>query len=254
MSRSTADGGGRAELAAPQSGAAEGGAKPSAPSIAPGEPPVLVRRLRARSPRSRDRTVGVVDTRRTRRPAGPASRTGSRRSPTASTASSFAPRWALATKRPPAAASNCGYPRPRLQPALRDLSRLGDVRSRSQSGEDVTSQIVSAADRLQAARAQRRGLLRRLEAADSDTEVEALSAQLDANAREISGLRASLRAQRARANYATVSVTLEADDGGSGLGSELGRGRPRRARSTTPSAPCRARSSWRCARSAWRSR
>ena len=84
----------------------------------------------------------------------------------------------------------------------------------------MTSQIVSAADRLQAARAQRRGLLRRLEAADSDTEVEALRAQLDANAREISGLRASLRAQRARANYATVSVILEADDGAGGSESD----------------------------------
>lgn len=112
-------------------------------------------------------------------------------------------------------------PEPRLQPALRDLSKLGEVRSRSQSGDDVTSQVVSAADRLQAARAQRRGLLRRLESADTDAEVEALRAQLDANAREISGLRSALRDLRLRTDYATVSVELQAagDDSGFGGGS-----------------------------------
>ena len=109
-------------------------------------------------------------------------------------------------------------PEARLQPALRDLAELGEVRSRSQTGEDVTSEVVSAADRLQAARAQRRGLLRRLESADTDTEVDALRAQLDANAREISGLRSTLRGLRLRTNYASVSVQLEADSDDSGLG------------------------------------
>ena len=109
-------------------------------------------------------------------------------------------------------------PEARLQPALRDLAGLGEVRSRSQTGEDVTSEVVSAADRLQAARAQRRGLLRRLESADTDTEVDALRAQLDANAREISGLRSTLRGLRLRTNYASVSVQLEADSDDSGLG------------------------------------
>lgn len=101
-------------------------------------------------------------------------------------------------------------PEARLQPALRDLAKLGEVRSRTQSGEDVTSQVVSASDRLEAARAQRRGLLRRLESADTDTAVEALRAQLDVNAREISGLRASLRGLRLRTAYAAVSVELQA--------------------------------------------
>ena len=110
-------------------------------------------------------------------------------------------------------------PEARLQAALRDLSRLGEVRARSQSGEDVTSQVVSAADRLQAARADRRGLLRRLESADTDTQADALRRQLDLNAREISGLRLSLRDLRLRTDYATVSLELEEDqDAGSDLG------------------------------------
>jgi len=112
-------------------------------------------------------------------------------------------------------------PERRLQAGLRDLSRLGTVRSRSQSGEDVTSRVVSAADRLQSARAERASLLQRLESADTDTEAEALRRQLDVNAREISGLRASLRDLRLRTNYATVSVNLDADDdSGSGSSSD----------------------------------
>ena len=57
-----------------------------------------------------------------------------------------------------------------LRDALRDLGRLGTVRSQSQSGQDVTAGYVSAADRLQSARAERRSLLRRLERSGTDTQ------------------------------------------------------------------------------------
>ena len=104
-----------------------------------------------------------------------------------------------------------------LQPALRDLAKLGEVRSRSQSGQDVTREFVSAQDRLQAARAERRSLLRRLEAAKTDTEAEAIRRRLDLNAAEVRSLRGQVRELRTRTNYATVSVTLRQDgDGGSG--------------------------------------
>ena len=42
-----------------------------------------------------------------------------------------------------------------LQAALRDLSELGEVRARTQAGEDVTRGFVSAVERLTAARAER---------------------------------------------------------------------------------------------------
>lgn len=115
-------------------------------------------------------------------------------------------------------------PAERLQPALRDLSELGHVRSRSQSGDDVTRAFASAADTLEGARAERRGLLRRLENAETDAEAESIRRRLDLNASEISGLRAQLRDLRLRTNYATVSVSLEQaegddeDSGGSGDG------------------------------------
>ena len=113
-------------------------------------------------------------------------------------------------------------PAARLRPALRDLSALADVRTQSHSGRDVTREHVTAKDRLQAARAERRSLLRRLELATTDEEAEAIRRRLDLVAGEISGLRGQLRDLRLRTDYAVVTVTLlakESDEGGTGGGS-----------------------------------
>jgi Domain of unknown function (DUF4349) len=110
----------------------------------------------------------------------------------------------------------------RLRPALRDLSALATVRSQTQSGRDVTREHVTAKDRLQSARAERRSLLRRLEQADTDEQAEAIRRRLDLVAGEINGLRAQLRDLRLRTDYAVVTVTLLAskdgstDEGGAG--------------------------------------
>ena len=109
-------------------------------------------------------------------------------------------------------------PAERLQPALRDLAALAEVRSRTQAGQDITRAYVSTADSLQAARAERQSLLTRLENATTDEEVEALRRQLDLNAGEINRLSGQLRNLRLRTDYATVSVSLE-EDGDSGSGS-----------------------------------
>jgi hypothetical protein len=110
-------------------------------------------------------------------------------------------------------------PADRLQSALADLSKLADVRARSQSGEDVTPQFVSAQERLQGARAERRSLLRRLERAPNDAAAEAIRRRLDLNAGEIRGLRSSVRELRARTDYASVTVTLTAKGGNGGASS-----------------------------------
>ena len=109
-------------------------------------------------------------------------------------------------------------PSGRLQSALRALAGLGTVSSQSQSGQDVTRDFATAADRLEAARAERRSLLRRLENADSDSEAEALRARLDLVAGEINGLRAQLRDLRLRTDYAIVAVDLIGEEGDSGSG------------------------------------
>lgn len=106
-------------------------------------------------------------------------------------------------------------PAAELRDALGDLSKLATVRSSTQGGEDVTGRFVSAHDRLDAARAERVSLLRRLAGADTDAETESLRARLDLVARELNGLRRELRQLRLRTNYAAVEVELTppADDG-----------------------------------------
>ena len=109
-------------------------------------------------------------------------------------------------------------PAARLRPALRDLAALADVRTQSQSGRDVTREHVTARDRLQSARAERRSLLRRLELAATDEEAEAIRRRLDLVAGEINGLRAQLRGLRLRTDYAVVTVSLLPKDGDQGGG------------------------------------
>jgi hypothetical protein len=107
-------------------------------------------------------------------------------------------------------------PANRLRSAVRDLSALAEVRTQSQTGRDVTREHVTAKDRLRAARAERRSLLRRLEVATTDEEAEAIRRRLDLVAGEINGRRAQLRDLRLRTDYSVVTVTLAAKDGDSG--------------------------------------
>jgi Domain of unknown function (DUF4349) len=111
----------------------------------------------------------------------------------------------------------------RLRPALADLAGLATVSSQSQSEQDVTRRHVTTQDRLQAARAERRSLLRRLELAATDEEAEAIRRRLDIVAGEINGLRGLLRNLRLRTNYAVVTVELtgtgESSEGGGAGGS-----------------------------------
>jgi len=109
-------------------------------------------------------------------------------------------------------------PSTRLRPALRDLASLADVRTQTQTGRDVTREHVTAKDRLQAARAERRSLLRRLELAATDEEAEAIRRRLDLVAAEINGLRSQLRNLRLRTDYAVVTVSLFQKDGDQGGG------------------------------------
>jgi Domain of unknown function (DUF4349) len=114
-------------------------------------------------------------------------------------------------------------PADRLRPALRDLTQLAPVLRQTQEGRDVTRQHVTAKDRLQAARAERRSLLRRLENADTDEEAEAIRRRLDLVAGEINGLRAQLRDLRLRTDYAVVLVSLLVpEDGADGAAGGMG--------------------------------
>src|SRR3954471_11766491 len=102
-------------------------------------------------------------------------------------------------------------PADRLQPVLRDLSRLAHVRERTQATEDITSSVVSARDRLEEARAERASLLRRLARADSDAGTRRLRARLRAVSRQIAAAKRSVSRVENRARFADVSVDVVAD-------------------------------------------
>ena len=103
-----------------------------------------------------------------------------------------------------------------LRQAMADLSKLGHVRARQQAGRDVTPVFVSVSDRLDAARAERRSLLRRLAGADSDAEAERIRRRLDEVSLRLERLRREMEALRERTNYAAVTVELEATDADGG--------------------------------------
>lgn len=102
-------------------------------------------------------------------------------------------------------------PSRRLQQALAELSKLAHVAERNQATTDITAQHVSARERLQDARAERRSLLRRLAAATTDDEAASLRARLRTVSAQIARAKAALASVRNRAAFSTVAVTLTAD-------------------------------------------
>lgn len=102
-------------------------------------------------------------------------------------------------------------PSERLKAALADLSRIGDVRERREAAQDITREFVSARSRLADARADRRGLLRRLARAATDFERESLKAQLRDVGSRIAAARTDLARVGNRASYSNISVAVVGD-------------------------------------------
>jgi hypothetical protein len=99
-------------------------------------------------------------------------------------------------------------PTAELSQTLRDLSRLGEVRARSQSGHDVTGTYNRLGDRLAAAGLERRSLLRRLAHATSTAEADRIRSRLDELSLEIQTLSGNLGDIRRRTDFTPVSITL----------------------------------------------
>jgi hypothetical protein len=100
-------------------------------------------------------------------------------------------------------------PSARLDDTLARLSKLAHVGALSQSATDITAAVVSAADQLADARAERAALLRALGKATTDRQIASLKARLADNRSEIAQRKGALDAQRRRADLATVSVTVQ---------------------------------------------
>jgi hypothetical protein len=99
-------------------------------------------------------------------------------------------------------------PTDRLDRALAALAKLGHVTERSQSLDDITGSFTSAQERLTDARAERRGLLRALGRATTQSQIAGIKAQLRNVSSQISGLKGQLASLRRRADLATVSLTV----------------------------------------------
>jgi uncharacterized protein DUF4349 len=106
-------------------------------------------------------------------------------------------------------------PSNRLDTTIQRLSKLAKVRELSRNSEDITAQVVSARDRLNDARAERKSLLTQLANAVTVNETESIRARLRIVSREIAAARNSLRRVNNRADFADVAVTLVTARGGS---------------------------------------
>jgi hypothetical protein len=105
-------------------------------------------------------------------------------------------------------------PSDRLDTAIQRLSKLGRVRELSRRSVDITSNVVSARERLSDARAERKALLAQLADAVTVNETESIRARLKIVSHEISGARRALRRVNNRADFADVSVAVVASRGG----------------------------------------
>jgi hypothetical protein len=110
-------------------------------------------------------------------------------------------------------------PTRRLDDALARLSRLAHVRSRTQNSQDVTGAFVSAQERLDAALAERQGLLRQLARADTPNETASVRERLRLVQSEIASARAQVRGLRSRTDFSAIAVTIEPGSSGGVVGS-----------------------------------
>ena len=109
------------------------------------------------------------------------------------------------------AAFELRVPSERLKAALADLSRIADVRERREAAQDITREFVSARSRLADARADRKGLLRRLARAATEFERESLKAQLRDVGSRIATAKTDLARVNNRASYSNISVSVVGD-------------------------------------------
>jgi uncharacterized protein DUF4349 len=102
-------------------------------------------------------------------------------------------------------------PESRLQTALARLSRVAKVRERTQSAHDITGAVVSARERLNDARTERRSLLRQLAKATTPNQTASIRARLRLVSGQIAAGKRDLARVRTRATRSTIAVTLVAD-------------------------------------------
>src|SRR6476646_2830466 len=100
-------------------------------------------------------------------------------------------------------------PSAKLGDALAALSAIDEVRSRHEATDDITAPTVAAGELLQDSKARIDSLLAQLETAETESEREAVEAELALERRHRSHLRAQLQQLERRADYSRVLVRIE---------------------------------------------
>lgn len=120
-------------------------------------------------------------------------------------------------------------PSAKLGDALAALSAIDEVRTRHEATDDITAPTVATGELLQDSKARIDSLLAQLEAAETESEREAVEAELVQERRHRSRLRGQLQHLERRADYSRVLVRIEtgaaeeSSEGGAwGVGDALG--------------------------------
>jgi hypothetical protein len=116
-------------------------------------------------------------------------------------------------------------PSGKLGDALAALSAIDEVRTRHEATNDITAPTVTTAEMLQDSKARVDSLLAQLEEAETESEREAVEAELAQERRHRARLRAQLQHLERRADFSRVLVRIEtgdseqsADEGAWGIG------------------------------------
>lgn len=112
-------------------------------------------------------------------------------------------------------------PSAKLGDALADLSAIDEVRSRHEATADITAPTVNVTELLRDSQARIDSLLGQLEGADTESEREAVEAELRQERRHRARLRSQLQNLQRRADYSRVLVRIETggtDESGTGGG------------------------------------
>jgi hypothetical protein len=114
---------------------------------------------------------------------------------------------------------NLLIPSGKLGEAMAAFSGIADVRSRHESGVDVTAPTINLGERLQDARAKVASLLTEVAGAETEAEREAAEAKLRAARHQVATLRSRLMSLQRRTHLSSVLLRIEtngAADEGSG--------------------------------------
>lgn len=115
-------------------------------------------------------------------------------------------------------------PSAQLGDALAAFSAIDEVRTRHEATEDITAPTVDTSEKLRDSRARIDSLLDQLAAAETETEMDVIEAELTSERRHAANLRAQLDKLEQRTDFSRVSVKIETGESSTDSGGSWGIG------------------------------